>query len=446
MERNQGFQVWGKLNIAEYVSLAGSIFGSLAAITSQQVVYAAAPLTVALSLSLANRQRFQTQTQAAIASITETVKSLDAQVKLLPNAQHINDFEAAILSLSAKSVKLEQAVNEKSAELTTAIHAFERQAEDCMSAHPQIQQNLDNLAQTTLLQLEVLPDRIAQLQTEMRSLQAQIQQQHQQDEAINKKVENLQLRFQLISYLSREIGKLKLQQKQNRTSIQSNDTPQPQPALMQIESLQQQLQTISTENQQLRAEMSQHALNSFERAILNCLQQGLPQQIILPQFDAGTGRNHSMFIDFVVIMNNCTVVIEAKSYKGKIAPLWQETRNSSWICRTENQTISINCCWGRNPYQQVNTYVNSLRQVIQARSQNQFPSLPVYGIVVFPTGSEIDYTIESNLGEYYQVTTLTKLLNVIRSFERQAQARNTNNISYRNVVNIVTGSRARQAA
>lgn len=56
------------LDMAEYVSLASSVAGSVAAVALQQMVYVAAPLTVALSLSLANRQRFQQQIQQQTAS------------------------------------------------------------------------------------------------------------------------------------------------------------------------------------------------------------------------------------------------------------------------------------------------------------------------------------------------------------------------------------------
>lgn len=49
------------LNTAEYLSIACSAAGSVAAVASQQLVYATAPLTLAMSVSFANRQRFQHQ-------------------------------------------------------------------------------------------------------------------------------------------------------------------------------------------------------------------------------------------------------------------------------------------------------------------------------------------------------------------------------------------------
>ncbi|GEM_PF-692330 len=77
------------LQITEYVSLAASAVGTVAAAVSGQVAMAAAPLTVALSLNLVNRQRLQQQTQqdtsSAIAQLDRIVQSLQQQVQALPD-------------------------------------------------------------------------------------------------------------------------------------------------------------------------------------------------------------------------------------------------------------------------------------------------------------------------------------------------------------------------
>jgi len=77
------------LEIAEYFSLAGSVAGSITAIASQQVAFAAAPLTLALSLNAVNRHRYQQQTQHetsnAIAVVRQFVQSLQQQVQALPS-------------------------------------------------------------------------------------------------------------------------------------------------------------------------------------------------------------------------------------------------------------------------------------------------------------------------------------------------------------------------
>jgi len=115
------------LNIAEYASLAGSAAGSIAAVASQQVVYAAAPLTLAMSLSLVNRQRLQQQSQQqtdAIADMCQEVRSVHDKIQVLPPQERVNDVEASIR-------KLEQAIFEADTtqQLDTLVQAFENRPE-----------------------------------------------------------------------------------------------------------------------------------------------------------------------------------------------------------------------------------------------------------------------------------------------------------------------------
>ncbi|MGC1393817.1 MAG: hypothetical protein WA828_06010 [Coleofasciculaceae cyanobacterium] len=76
------------LEIAEYVSLAGSVLGTIVAVTSGKLVFAAAPLTVALSLNLLNRRRFQQETinytSGILTEAQEAFRSLNEQVQALP--------------------------------------------------------------------------------------------------------------------------------------------------------------------------------------------------------------------------------------------------------------------------------------------------------------------------------------------------------------------------
>lgn len=68
------------LDLAESVSIAASAVGTVVGALSSQVVYAAAPLTVALSLNLANRYRLDENTEqytkAAITDVRNVVESL----------------------------------------------------------------------------------------------------------------------------------------------------------------------------------------------------------------------------------------------------------------------------------------------------------------------------------------------------------------------------------
>jgi vacuolar-type H+-ATPase subunit E/Vma4 len=84
------------LDLAESVSIAASALGTLAGALSGQVVYAAAPLTVALSLNLANRYRLDENTEqytkAAISDVRNVVESL--YTALPENDQPHMDFQA----------------------------------------------------------------------------------------------------------------------------------------------------------------------------------------------------------------------------------------------------------------------------------------------------------------------------------------------------------------
>ena len=68
------------LEISEYVSLYAAALGTLAAAATQQVVYAAAPLTVAIGLNIANRERWkqlqESQQQAAIYQVDMLIDPL----------------------------------------------------------------------------------------------------------------------------------------------------------------------------------------------------------------------------------------------------------------------------------------------------------------------------------------------------------------------------------
>ncbi|MBK4732165.1 hypothetical protein JJD41_20180 [Oxynema sp. CENA135] len=91
---------------AEYASVAGSAVGTVAAAFSGQLLYAAAPLTVALSLNLANRSRFDRQTrqqaQAAIADVRQVVETLYGsfqQQERHPNTVDIEAIKTALAQL-----------------------------------------------------------------------------------------------------------------------------------------------------------------------------------------------------------------------------------------------------------------------------------------------------------------------------------------------------------
>ena len=75
------------LKIAEYVSLASSALGTVAAVATQQVAYSAAPLTVTLGLNIVNRQKLNSSTQEYLkqkADIQQIEKIKEGKKFLVP--------------------------------------------------------------------------------------------------------------------------------------------------------------------------------------------------------------------------------------------------------------------------------------------------------------------------------------------------------------------------
>lgn len=95
------------LEVTEYVSVAGSVAGTVVAIFSQQLIYAAAPLTLALSLSLINRRRFEQTFQqnmtAVLSEMGTRVRQIDREI-----SEEMQALKGSVqnLSLSPKPVNL----------------------------------------------------------------------------------------------------------------------------------------------------------------------------------------------------------------------------------------------------------------------------------------------------------------------------------------------------
>ena len=117
------------LELAEYASVAGSAIGTIAAGLSGQILYAAAPLTAALSLNLANRQRLEQQIQqkanSAIADVQASVEGRSPQLQqILPGEPA--ELYTAVSDLQQKLSGLESGAI---AEVQAAVASLERQAQ-----------------------------------------------------------------------------------------------------------------------------------------------------------------------------------------------------------------------------------------------------------------------------------------------------------------------------
>jgi hypothetical protein len=202
------------LEVAEYASLAASGVGSLAVAVSGQAFYGVAPLTLALSLNVANRYRFEQQVRVhqtselaqvqksvnkvektAVTVIVKLRKQLSAdiaalrqQMAALPrNAafEESIDIERQLLSLGESVASLQeivasavldvrQQVREQMQDLSlgqpTNIEAVEQAIEQLQSAMKSLTENA-----LTRDDWEVVNTRFLEIQKVMANLQSQVQ-------------------------------------------------------------------------------------------------------------------------------------------------------------------------------------------------------------------------------------------------------------------------------
>ncbi|MDF0554870.1 hypothetical protein [Kamptonema sp. UHCC 0994] len=181
------------LELAEYASVAGSAIGTLAAALSGQLIYAAAPLTLALSLNLANRQRFEEQVRenasSAIADIHTVVESIHREVHALP--ENSQDIDAILSDLQQKLRSLETNVlgqqdwetvnvrfllmDEKLTEIknnTADLHHRSGETSDFSEVKASLNQ-LENLTSQPVKDLTALETQINHLQDQVSQLQHQ---------------------------------------------------------------------------------------------------------------------------------------------------------------------------------------------------------------------------------------------------------------------------------
>ncbi|MDF0554264.1 hypothetical protein [Kamptonema sp. UHCC 0994] len=90
------------LEITEYVSIAASIFGLIAAVAFAQNIYAAVPIVLSLLLNLINRNKLERQTRATAASTIDRINQHRASVEQL-----IEQFKVTITSLAASNPQIE---------------------------------------------------------------------------------------------------------------------------------------------------------------------------------------------------------------------------------------------------------------------------------------------------------------------------------------------------
>ncbi|WP_254566567.1 hypothetical protein [Oscillatoria sp. HE19RPO] len=150
------------LEITESVALAGSVLGTIAVAGTQQVLYAAVPLTVSVSLNLANRQRLyqlnQRRSEEAIAQVYDSLQPLNQR------------FDRLESSKQQANSQTEQRITQLQESLRDELFEAIAQVEESFPAIPEVP-NLDPMiARINALesQLEQQRDRIEAQKLELK--------------------------------------------------------------------------------------------------------------------------------------------------------------------------------------------------------------------------------------------------------------------------------------
>ncbi len=202
------------LELAEYASLAASGLGSVAVAVSGQAFYGVAPLTLALSLNVANRYRFEQQARlhqnSEIAQVQKSVNKVEKtavtvivklrrqlsadiaalrqQMDTLPRAEGFEesiDIERQLLSLGESVASLQDIVasaaidvrQQVSAQLQDFPEAKPANLEAVEQAIEQLQSATKGLTETAITRddWEVVNTRFFEIQKVMANLQSQLQ-------------------------------------------------------------------------------------------------------------------------------------------------------------------------------------------------------------------------------------------------------------------------------
>ena len=164
--------------------------------------------------------------------------------------------------------------------------------------------------------------------------------------------------------------------------------------------------------------------NVFEQMVFHAISTGSKvengQWLVVPHFDVALGSAGSQFIDCIVISRECLVVVEAKNYAGRIV-VEGDAANNRWQVANDGENLAIvKCSWGENPYHQVQEYCTSLFAMVRGRSPWK---LHVYGVVVFPTGTDIS-AVGDRIGRFCRITTHDRLVAVLENIEAEARREN----------------------
>ncbi|MGB3511208.1 MAG: pentapeptide repeat-containing protein [Microcoleaceae cyanobacterium] len=145
------------LDISEYVCLAGSVLGTIATATSGQAIYAAAPLTLALSVGVANRKRLDTLQQQE-----QKGALIDIQKSFLEDLDRVD----------GQTAKLQEKLNIQTEEQNKKLESVISPLTNELETLKPVLSKIEALTQQTDKQERIFQEAIAQFKTELQGIES----------------------------------------------------------------------------------------------------------------------------------------------------------------------------------------------------------------------------------------------------------------------------------
>jgi DNA repair exonuclease SbcCD ATPase subunit len=254
------------LDLAESGAIAASAFGTFAGALSSQVVYAAAPLTIALALNLVNRYRLDENTEqytkAAISDVRNVVESL--YTSLPEDSSPEMDFpslQKSIAHLQKVTERLEnKALTEDDWQMVNVRFLTLQESLERLTAsigNVPVQTNFPGQAATTVIQGEKgdqpVNSSLELIDSNYLALEQRISQLEEKNKAIVKPyLQRLTHSLQQIKQ-SQSLGKVRQKIKEISEDIQQRNVVQEE-----VNQLTEQLQQIAAQQDQLNQQFLEH--------------------------------------------------------------------------------------------------------------------------------------------------------------------------------------------
>ncbi|BAY47285.1 hypothetical protein SAMD00079811_49020 [Scytonema sp. HK-05] len=165
------------LQVVEGCSVVSCIVGSIVSVVSQQLMYVSVPLTVALSLNLINRSKFQQQirqyNKTTVSEMHQAINSLDQQVQTLPTQSvDLDPVFKSLLQVQQTTRTLTEQFNTRPE--TQEVKQFKTEITELNNLFNTLSVRLDNLPTYTEVNTSEIERTITNLSSQLDSLTRQV--------------------------------------------------------------------------------------------------------------------------------------------------------------------------------------------------------------------------------------------------------------------------------